>query len=298
MWDFSIGLAAGNLFTHENESRAWSQLSAGQVFGKIWVLAKSAVAIHVNYIYSGFTPVDGVYIFIYKISKIVHTLWLAKRSVCVRVCKHSCDVKMFCFSRANHTSTNLKKFLSSKLDEFTLFTHSFVGWNLENLYKQTEKTADISQLQHWYHCEIRPGEWVQKFHSDDASFLRSGKCFWLVEVNFLCGIYKQKYKPDVGSSTYIGMQFLCSFLRRHFTGQPVVTLWNVCFFLMLNVMQLLSIYLYFLLSFASLEDGTTQTTTSPPLSLLLCSQIWRETTDIVHASHSMKDALQQSQRKN
>ena len=43
---------------------------------------------------------------------------------------------MFCFSRANHVSTNLKKFLSSKLDKVTLFTHSFVGWNLENLYKQ------------------------------------------------------------------------------------------------------------------------------------------------------------------
>ena len=57
-------------------------------------------------------------------------------------------------------------------------------------------------------------------------------------------------------------------------------------------------YLYLLLSFASLEDGTTQTTTSPLLSSLLCSQIWRETTAIVHASHSMKDALQQSQTKN
>ena len=136
MWDFLIHIAAGNLFTQENESRAWSQLSAGQVFGKIWVLAKSTVAIHVNYIYSGFTPVDGVYIFIYKITKIVHTLGLAKRSVCVRVCKDGCDVKMFCFSHADHASTNVKKFLSSKLDKFTLFTHSFVGWNLENLYKQ------------------------------------------------------------------------------------------------------------------------------------------------------------------
>ena len=27
----------------------------------------------------------------------------------MRVCKHGCDVKMFCFSRANHVSTNLKK---------------------------------------------------------------------------------------------------------------------------------------------------------------------------------------------
>ena len=43
---------------------------------------------------------------------------------------------MFCFSRANHASTNLKKFSSSKLHKFTLFTHSFVGWNLENHYKE------------------------------------------------------------------------------------------------------------------------------------------------------------------
>ena len=73
---------------------------------------------------------------IYKISKIVRALWLAERSVCVRVCKHGCGV-MFCFSRANHASTNLKKFSSSKLDKFTLFTHSFVGWNLENRYKES-----------------------------------------------------------------------------------------------------------------------------------------------------------------
>ena len=68
---------------------------------------------------------------IYKITKIVRALWLAERRVCMRVCKHGCDVKMFCFSRANHVSTNLKKFSSSILDKFTLFTHSLVGWNLE-----------------------------------------------------------------------------------------------------------------------------------------------------------------------
>ena len=33
----------------------------------------------------------------YKITKIVHALWLAERSVCMRVCQHGCDVKMFCF---------------------------------------------------------------------------------------------------------------------------------------------------------------------------------------------------------
>ena len=41
-WEtFWFALPAWNLFTQENESRAWSQLSAGQVFGKLRVLAKS-----------------------------------------------------------------------------------------------------------------------------------------------------------------------------------------------------------------------------------------------------------------
>ena len=49
---------------------------------------------------------------IYKITQIVRALWLAERRVCMRVYKHGCYVKMFCFSRANHASTNLKKVLS------------------------------------------------------------------------------------------------------------------------------------------------------------------------------------------
>ena len=73
----------------------------------------------------------------YKITKIVCALWLAESSVCMRVCKHGCGVKMFCFSRTNYTSPNLKTFASSKLVKVTLFTHSFVGWNLENRYKES-----------------------------------------------------------------------------------------------------------------------------------------------------------------
>ena len=34
---------------------------------------------------------------IYKITKIVHTLWLAERRVCMKVCKHGWDVKIFVF---------------------------------------------------------------------------------------------------------------------------------------------------------------------------------------------------------
>ena len=75
-------------------------------------------------------------IYYYKITKIVGALWLAQRKVCMRVCRHGGGVKMFCFSRSKHASTNLKTFSSSKLNQFTLFTHSFVGWNLENRYKE------------------------------------------------------------------------------------------------------------------------------------------------------------------
>ena len=45
----------------------------------------------------------------YKITRKVCVLWLAERRVCMRVCKHGCDIKMFCFSPSNHVSTNLKK---------------------------------------------------------------------------------------------------------------------------------------------------------------------------------------------
>ena len=44
------------------------------------------------------------------------------RCVCMRVCKHGCNVKMFCCARVNHASVNLKKVLSWKLDKCTLFT--------------------------------------------------------------------------------------------------------------------------------------------------------------------------------
>ena len=50
-------------------------------------------------------------------------------------------------------------------------------------------------------------------------------------------------------------------------------------------------------SFVNLEDGTTQITTNHQLSLLLFSLIWKETIDIVPASHSMKSAVQPNPNK-
>ena len=70
------------------------------------------------------------------LKNVARSLWLAEWRVPLRVCKHGYDVKIFCFSRTTyHAGTNWKTFLSWKLDKFTLFTYSFVGWNLENLYK-------------------------------------------------------------------------------------------------------------------------------------------------------------------
>ena len=52
------------------------------------------------------------------LTRIVRMLWLVERPVYMRVCKHGCGVKIICFLHANHASTNFKKFLSGKLNNF------------------------------------------------------------------------------------------------------------------------------------------------------------------------------------
>ena len=70
-----------------------------------------------------------------QITKIVRSRSDWPRDVFAWEYVNTCGVKMFCSSRANHTSTNFKMFLSWKLDKFTFFTHSLVGWNLKNFSK-------------------------------------------------------------------------------------------------------------------------------------------------------------------
>ena len=75
----------------------------------------------------------------YKITKIVRALWLPERRVCMRICKHGCDVK-FCFSRANHASTNLKNVFELKTLQAS-FIHPFprrlkLGKPLQNMLCQ------------------------------------------------------------------------------------------------------------------------------------------------------------------
>ena len=70
-----------------------------------------------------------------QITKIVRARFDWPWDVFVWEYVNMCGVKMFCSSRANHTSTNFKMFLSWKLFKFTFFTHSLVGWNLKNFSK-------------------------------------------------------------------------------------------------------------------------------------------------------------------
>ena len=96
----------------------------------------------------------------YKITKIVGVPWLAKRHVCMRVCKHSYDVKMFCFSNANHANTNLKKVLSWKTRQ-DYFIYPFPCWlklgkSLETCcvnFFLLELTFSFLQNKDWLHIQ-------------------------------------------------------------------------------------------------------------------------------------------------
>ena len=65
----------------------------------------------------------------------------------------------------------------------------------------TQKRCCLSSLSDATTTGFPAGERTQKFHSDDVSLARSGKCFWLVEENFTRGTTNQKHYPDLGSHT-------------------------------------------------------------------------------------------------
>ena len=76
-------------------------------------------------------------VFFYKITMIVRTLLLAERSVCMRVCKHGCDMRCFAFCALIMQARIWKSFSDQNSTSLLLFTHSFVGWNVENLLIET-----------------------------------------------------------------------------------------------------------------------------------------------------------------
>ena len=75
----------------------------------------------------------------YTLTKIVRTFWLAERPVFMRVCKHSCDVKMFCCALANHASI-----------EQARIWKRFLIWEVYNIYPFPHRLKPEKSLQ--THC--------------------------------------------------------------------------------------------------------------------------------------------------
>ena len=66
-------------------------------------------------------------VFFYKITMIVCTLLLAERSVCMRVCKHGCDMKCFAFC-ALIMQARIWKSFSDQNSTSLLLLHPFLCW--------------------------------------------------------------------------------------------------------------------------------------------------------------------------
>ena len=78
-------------------------------------------------------------------------LWLAKRHVCMRVCKHGCDIKMFCFSCANHASSNLKSFW---VQNSTSFLYLPIPSLAETWKILANKLCQFCFCLYWHFCLI------------------------------------------------------------------------------------------------------------------------------------------------
>ena len=109
----------------------------------------------------------------YEITKIVRALWLAERCVCMRVCKHGCDVKIFCFSCANHASTNLKKVLSWKTQQL-YYIYPFPRWL--KLEKSLETCCVNFFRLSWHFKREKPVFWQASFLQNKFSLRVQDSC--------------------------------------------------------------------------------------------------------------------------
>ena len=122
---------------------------------------------------------------------IVLTLWLADRHVCMRVCKHGCGVKMFCFSHDNHAGMNLKKFFSWTLNNFT--KHLPIPSSAETWKIFTKHAVSIffSLNMSWHFKWEKSIFWNTSFlqnknwlHKQDFMY----KTSWLVRISLLISV--------------------------------------------------------------------------------------------------------------
>ena len=87
-------------------------------------------------------------------------------------------------------------------------------------FLQPEKTADISRRHGWFPRRMTFEKWVQKFHTDDVSLARSGKCLWLVGnlINPIRSTTQNYIYPEPGSDASSVWNF-CLVSQTSFRGE-------------------------------------------------------------------------------
>ena len=119
---------------------------------------------------------------IYKITKIVRMLWLAERSVCMKECKHGCDVKMFCFSLSKLSHKH--KF--EKVFEFKTWQVYFICWFLRCFKTLWHSVAIFFRLS-WHFKREKSVFWTASFGKKRTDYACKTsllcKTLWLVRIS-------------------------------------------------------------------------------------------------------------------
>ena len=140
----------------------------------------------------------------YKITKIVCALWLAERSVCTRVCKHGCDVRCFAFRALITQAWIWKSFRDQNSTSllYSLFTHSFGGWNLENLFKQAVSTFFCLS---WHFKREKSVFWKESFCKTRTDYACKTKVINIIYV--ILQIFHQQNPGTKQETFFMHLQF-------------------------------------------------------------------------------------------
>ena len=98
----------------------------------------------------------------------------------MRVCKHGCDIRCFAF-RALITQARIwKSFSDENSTSLLIFPHSFISWNLENLFKQAVST--FFRLS-WHFKREKSVFWKASFCKTRTDYMCKTLCTRLATVS-------------------------------------------------------------------------------------------------------------------
>ena len=105
----------------------------------------------------------------------------------------------------------------------------------------TSLRKDILWCYHWFLCKMVSEKQAEKVHTDDASLLGllAAQIWVVLRVGWkFCLLQPIRRSTQIWVVMHHHMEFLHSFLWRHFTGKPVVVSQNVGWFLRLSINKL------------------------------------------------------------